>query len=55
MYREQGMSKVDFEQFTKTKGELISFNNFLSTNKNRRAPASQDTVGVRFLHNNLSF
>jgi hypothetical protein len=35
VYRGQDMSKVDFEQMVKTKGGLISFNNFLSTSKRR--------------------
>jgi hypothetical protein len=55
VYREQGMSKADFEQFTKTKVEFISFNNFLFTNKNCRACASQNMVGIPFVHKNLSF
>ena len=33
VYRGQGLSKVDFEQLSKTKGGLLSFNNFLSTSK----------------------
>ncbi|CAF1503160.1 unnamed protein product [Adineta steineri] len=35
VYRGQGLSKEDFEQMTKTKGGLISFNNFLSTSNDR--------------------
>ncbi len=35
VYRGQGMFTADFEQMTKTKVGLISFNNFLSTSKNR--------------------
>ncbi|CAF1301459.1 unnamed protein product [Adineta ricciae] len=31
VYRGQGLSKEDFEQLIKTKGGLMSFNNFLST------------------------
>jgi tetratricopeptide (TPR) repeat protein len=34
VYRGQGMSMIDFEQMKKTKGGLMSFNNFLSTSKN---------------------
>jgi tetratricopeptide (TPR) repeat protein len=36
VYRGQGMSKADFEQMQKTKGGLMSFNNFLTTSKNRQ-------------------
>ncbi|CAF1117874.1 unnamed protein product [Adineta steineri] len=35
VYRGQGLSIGDFEQLIKTKGGLISFNNFLSTSKDR--------------------
>jgi tetratricopeptide (TPR) repeat protein len=35
VYRGQGMLKPDFEQLSNNKGGLISFNNFLSTSKNR--------------------
>jgi tetratricopeptide (TPR) repeat protein len=57
VYRGQGMSKVDFEQLTKTKGGLMSFNNFLSTSKNRevslyfarRALPNPDMVGILFV------
>jgi hypothetical protein len=35
VYRGQGLSKTDFEQMLKTKGGLMSFNNFLSTSKQR--------------------
>ncbi|CAF1479155.1 unnamed protein product [Adineta steineri] len=35
VYRGQGLSTGDFEQLMKTKGGLISFNNFLSTSKDR--------------------
>jgi tetratricopeptide (TPR) repeat protein len=34
-YRGQGLSKEDFEKLLKTKGGLMSFNNFLSTSKDR--------------------
>jgi hypothetical protein len=57
VYRGQGMSTTDFEQLTKTKGGLLSFNNFLSTSKDRevslgfarRALPNQDMVGVLFV------
>ncbi|CAF4770316.1 unnamed protein product, partial [Rotaria magnacalcarata] len=35
VYRGQGMSNIDFDQLMNTKGGLISFNNILSTSKNR--------------------
>jgi tetratricopeptide (TPR) repeat protein len=35
VYRGQGLSLQDFEKLQKTKGGLISFNNFLSTSKER--------------------
>ncbi|CAF0832427.1 unnamed protein product [Adineta steineri] len=35
VYRGQGLSTGDFEKMMKTKGGLISFNNFLSTSKDR--------------------
>jgi tetratricopeptide (TPR) repeat protein len=57
VYRGQGMSKGDFEQLTKTKGGLMSFNNFLSTSKDqevslkfaRRALPNHDMVGILFV------
>ncbi len=57
VYRGQGMSKTDFEQLKKTMGGLISFNNFLSTSKNRdvslkfarRALPNQDMMGILFV------
>ncbi|CAF1581838.1 unnamed protein product [Adineta ricciae] len=36
VYRGQGLSKEDFERLVKTKGGLISFNNFLSTSIDRQ-------------------
>ena len=33
VYRGQGMSRADFDQMNKTKGGLLSFNNFLSTSR----------------------
>ena len=35
VYRGQGLLMSDFEKLVKTKGGLISFNNFLSTSKNK--------------------
>jgi tetratricopeptide (TPR) repeat protein len=57
VYRGQGMSKADFEQLTKTKGGLMSFNNFLSTSKDREvalnfarcALPNPDMVGILFI------
>jgi tetratricopeptide (TPR) repeat protein len=34
VYRGQGLSNIDFEKFKKSKGGLVSFNNFLSTSFN---------------------
>ncbi|CAF1263165.1 unnamed protein product [Adineta steineri] len=56
-YRGQGLSTRDFEQMMKTKGGLISFNNFLSTSKDRNislgfaqgAMTNPDQVGVLFI------
>ncbi|CAF4884671.1 unnamed protein product [Rotaria sp. Silwood1] len=56
LYRGQGLLTADFEKLTKNKGALISFNNFLSTSKNRNislgfakdALDTADTVGVLF-------
>jgi Tfp pilus assembly protein PilF len=57
LYRGQGLSKKDFEKLIKTKGGLISFNNFLSTSMDRDvsfafAESSQDNpdlVGILFI------
>jgi tetratricopeptide (TPR) repeat protein len=57
VYRGQGMSKGNFEQLMKTKGGSMSFNNFLSTSKDRevsldfarRALPNEDMVGVLFV------
>jgi tetratricopeptide (TPR) repeat protein len=57
LYRGQGLSEEDFEQMTKTKGGLISFNNFLSTSNDRDvslafAESNQDNpdlVGILFI------
>ncbi|CAF1624230.1 unnamed protein product, partial [Adineta ricciae] len=37
VYRGQGLTKKDFDKLMATKGGLMSFNNFLSTSKNRNA------------------
>ncbi|CAF0899495.1 unnamed protein product [Adineta steineri] len=57
VYRGQGLSAGDFEQMSKTKGGLISFNNFLSTSTVRNislcfaqnAARNPDQVGVLFI------
>ena len=57
VYRGQGLSSVDFEQVMATQGGLLSFNNFLSTSKNRdvsfdfaqRTMATSNLVGVLFV------
>jgi Tfp pilus assembly protein PilF len=57
VYRGQGMSKIDFDQMTKIKGGLMSFNNFLSTSKGRYvsldfarcALPNSDMVGILFV------
>jgi tetratricopeptide (TPR) repeat protein len=57
VYRGQGLSKKDFDEMTKTKGGLISFNSFLSTSKKRHAPLgfageaakNPDLVGIFFI------
>ncbi|CAF1439604.1 unnamed protein product [Adineta steineri] len=57
VYRGQGLSKEDFTEMTKTKDGLLSFNNFLSTSKNRdvslnfarQADTNPDLVGVLFV------
>ncbi|CAF1295865.1 unnamed protein product [Adineta steineri] len=57
VYRGQCLSKEDFIEMTKTKGGLLSFNNFLSTSKNRdvsllfapHAATNPDLVGVLFI------
>ncbi|UJR38457.1 hypothetical protein I4U23_031125 [Adineta vaga] len=59
VYRGQGLSKADFEQMSKTKGGLISFNNFLSTSMKRQvsfsfaqqAAMNPDLVGILFIMN----
>jgi tetratricopeptide (TPR) repeat protein len=57
VFRGQGLIKTDFEQMSKTKGGLMSFNNFLSTstdrdtslNFGRRALLNPDMVGILFV------
>ncbi|CAF1218170.1 unnamed protein product [Adineta steineri] len=57
VYRGQGLSKTNFEKLQKTKGGLMSFNNFLSTSTEQYTPlglacsASQnvDMVGILFI------
>ena len=57
VYRGLGLCKADFEQLSKTKGELLSFNNFLSTSKQRNvslrfaecALTNTEMVGVLFV------
>ncbi|CAF1537994.1 unnamed protein product, partial [Rotaria sp. Silwood1] len=60
VFRGQGMSMEDFEKMKKTKGGLMSFNNFLSTSRNREIsfesyarPAAFNTnsVGILFVIN----
>ncbi|CAF4087493.1 unnamed protein product [Adineta steineri] len=57
VYRGQGLSKEGLIEMTKTKGGLLSFNNFLSTSKNRgvslnfaqQAATNPDLVGILFV------
>jgi tetratricopeptide (TPR) repeat protein len=57
VYRGQSISNTAFEEMSKIKGELISFNNFLSTSKNRnvslgfasRIVSNNDLVGILFV------
>ncbi|CAF0819423.1 unnamed protein product [Adineta steineri] len=57
VYRGQGLSKEDFTEMTNTKGGLLSFNNFLSSSKNRdvslnfaqQAATNPDLVGILFV------
>lgn len=56
VYRGQGLSTNDYEKLRKTTGGLISFNNFLSTSRDREvsliyaatALTNTDTVGILF-------
>ncbi|CAF0755033.1 unnamed protein product [Adineta steineri] len=57
VYRGQGFMKSDFEKLQQTKGGLMSFNNFLSTSKNkevslgfaRRASSNPNMVRILFI------
>jgi tetratricopeptide (TPR) repeat protein len=57
VYRGQGLSNANFEHMKKTKGGLMSFNNFLSTSKDRNvslpfarnALTDPDSVGILFV------
>ena len=57
VYRGQGLSKIEFEHMANTKDGLISFNNFLSTSKDRSvscyfahgALANPDYMGALFI------
>jgi hypothetical protein len=57
VYRDPGLLKTDFEQMKKTKGGLISFNNFLSTSKDRAVSlffaesnqSNPDLLGILFV------
>ncbi|CAF4377719.1 unnamed protein product, partial [Rotaria sp. Silwood2] len=60
VFRGQGLSMEDFEKMKKTKGGLMSFNNFLSTSRNRKTslenfarPATNNpnSVGILFIMN----
>ncbi|CAF3866961.1 unnamed protein product [Rotaria sp. Silwood1] len=60
VFRGQGLSMEDFEKMKNTKGGLMSFNNFLSTSRNRQIsfkkfarPAAFNTnsVGILFMMN----
>ncbi|CAF3398354.1 unnamed protein product, partial [Rotaria sp. Silwood2] len=60
VFRGQGLSTEDFEKMKKTKGGLMSFNNFLSTSRNRKTslenfarPATNNpnSVGILFIMN----
>ncbi|CAF0957808.1 unnamed protein product [Adineta steineri] len=57
VYRGQGLSTQNFEEITQNKGGLVSFNNFLSTSKNREvsyafaesSQANLDLFGILFV------
>jgi tetratricopeptide (TPR) repeat protein len=57
VYRGQGLSKIDLDRLMITKGSLMSFNNFLTSSKDRdislgfayNALANPDSVGVLFV------
>ena len=56
VYRGQGFSKENFDTLLRSKGGLLSFNNVLSTSKNKKvslnfarcAPRTMDSVGILF-------
>ena len=57
VFRGQGLSQTNFDQLMETKGGLLSFNNFLSTSKNRdvslafarRTMETSSLVGILFI------
>lgn len=57
VYRGQGLSTADFKKLTKSKGDLMSFNYFLSTSMKKKksiefaeeAAQRDDTVGILFV------
>jgi tetratricopeptide (TPR) repeat protein len=57
VYRGQGLSEADFNQLMRTKGGLLSFNNFLSTSKIRQVSLkfaretmeSSELIGILFV------
>jgi tetratricopeptide (TPR) repeat protein len=57
VYYGQGLSQIDFDQLKNTLGELLSFNNFLSTSRDRdfslkyarRTIATSDLAGMLFV------
>ena len=58
IYRGQGLSQEDFQQLIDTKGGLLSFNNFLSTNTDKEVPIAfintplkkcKENVGILFI------
>ncbi|CAF4710635.1 unnamed protein product, partial [Rotaria sp. Silwood2] len=60
VFRGQGLSMEDFEKMKITKGGLMSFNNFLSTSRNREmslknfalpATYNPNSVGILFIMN----
>ena len=60
VFRGQGLSSDNFEKMNKTLGGLMSFNNFLSTSRNRQVSLEQfarpeafkpDSVGILFVMN----
>ena len=57
VYRGQGFSKENFDKLLRSKGGLLSFNNFLSTSKSKEvslnfalsAPRTGDSLGILFI------